>query len=120
MKLGRLIASNAVATLALFFVLQFCDVGTWVAQWNVAQWKADARRTIDLGYLIDLGPRGWPALAEVARSTRDNGVRAEAETLLRRISGEQTIAAMERDWRAYQQRRDSRLRWLLQEFPPLP
>ena len=120
MNLARLIGSNAIATLALFFILQFCDVGTWVGRWNVAQWKADPRRTLDMAYLASLGPRGWPALPEEAQDAPSNLYNVEAESRLQDFSRREMIAAAQRGWRSYQHRRDTRAGWLVRMFPPAP
>lgn len=111
LKLEKLIFSNALATVALLFGLQFCDVGTWVANWNVAQWTAHPDRALDVEYLVRLGPRGWPALLQVAQGT--GSVSRQAGDALREIIAEKQAAAGERDWRSFQARRDGRTEQLL-------
>ncbi len=119
MQLGKLIRSNALVTLLLFFIVQYCDVATWVAQRNVAQWKADSRRILDLTYLESLGPCGWPALAEVAQDPRGKPESDEATRILRIAVSREMISAKEHDWRSYQHRRHTRIRWLLENYTPL-
>jgi hypothetical protein len=119
MELGRLIGCNLLALLAFFFVIQFCDVGTWVGRWNVAQWKADPDRTLDIRYLDALGSRGWPALAEVAASDQPSFFKAEAESMLRAATEAEAGSRREHDWCAYQHRCHSRFCVLIRRFPEL-
>ncbi len=91
-----LLGSNAVATVALFFVLQFTDVAGWVARTNVARWEKGA--SIDIEYLANLGPTAWPELIRVARSTRNANTAGNAKQALQSLIHE----IKPTDWRAYQ------------------
>ena len=95
------------------------NVAQWKANWNVAQWKANSKRTLDLGYLLSLGPGGWPALDEVAQDRRGLTQSAEAHRPLQTVVSQYMHAAKERDWRGYQHKRDNRLEWLSRNYPPL-
>ncbi len=117
-RLERLIFSNAIATFALFFTLQFCDVGTWVANWNVTRWKAQPGRALDVEYLSSLGSRGWPALAEIARSEQNSPTRERAVLALRELAMWENTLSTTRDWRAYQMRRDRRAEQLIRTYRP--
>jgi hypothetical protein len=113
LQIHRLVFENTCATFALFFILQWCDVGTWVAQRNVARWEVEPNRTLDLAYLAALGPCGWPALEAVAGSTHHPDTAAEAAQRLRDTAIE--IARLKSpDWRSYQARRDTRARQLIE------
>jgi hypothetical protein len=122
MNLGRLLLANVLATFALFFVLQFADVGKVVAEYNVAQWKrAPNERTLDVDYLRALGSSGWEALLEV----RESGLKpaaTRAEMLLREIAQSEGARLARQDWREWQARRDPRTARLVgevQQWPPV-
>jgi hypothetical protein len=68
-NLNRLLFSNALATFALFFGIQFLDVAKWVADDNVVRWQNDPHRTLDVEYLQSLGASAWPALVTVAETS---------------------------------------------------
>ncbi len=90
-----LLGGNALATLALFFALQFFDVAGWVARFNVARWEQG--KTLDVEYVASLGPTAWPALIHVAQTSRkDTGQEADAQ--LRNLAQEYRRD----DWRALQ------------------
>jgi len=108
MNLGRLIFANTVATFVLFFTLQFCDVGTWVANWNVSRWINGEHASIDLAYLVSLGPKGWPGLSRIVASERDSSVSALVRDHLATIAGIERDAMANSDWRSFQFRRASR------------
>jgi len=120
LNLGRLLLQNAAATVFLFFVLQFSDVGTWVAHQNVARWKADPQRSLDLDYLVALGSRGWPALDELAGDPRQTSVRDRAREILRGMAVRERERSLTRDWRATQTRRDQRAASLIHAHLPPP
>ena len=105
MKLGQLLRSNALATFALFFVLQFADVASAVANYNVAQWLRDPRRTLDVEYLESLGAGGWRALVVVKQNARDSDSR-QAAVDLREIATRERFRIERQDWRETQTRRD--------------
>jgi hypothetical protein len=106
--LKRLLLQNAVSTFCLFLGLQFCDVGTWVADWNVNRWLRDPWRTLDVNYLTALGARGWPALQRLAQAKPDSLAGARAREVLRRAVADASSSPV--DWRSAQLRRDLRLR----------
>jgi uncharacterized membrane protein len=108
MKLGRLFFGNAVATFALFFTLQFCDVGTWVANWNVSRWIKGEHPAIDLRYLLSLGARGWPGLSRIADNEDNAAMSALAKSHLASIAASERGAIHGSDWRSLQLRREAR------------
>ncbi len=97
--------------------LQFCDVGAWVANWNVSQWKAHPGRGLVLEYLGSLGPRGWPGLLQVALGTGPIG--RQAENMLRHVIAQEQASAAQRDWRSFQSRRQRRAEQLVQTQWPV-
>ena len=98
-----LLGTNALATFALFFLLQFANVAAFVAEYNFGRWERD-RTTLDISYMAALGPGAWPTLLRVAASSRDH-VAQEARGHL------EVLAAIEHDtdWRATQLRREHSL-----------
>jgi hypothetical protein len=112
---NALIFRNVLATFALFFVVQFPDVGREVAQYNVAQWRHDPSRTLDTAYLESLGPGGWRALCTVAltmgRLTPDILDARQRVVQLAAVAAERRASA---DWRSFQWRREAADRQLLE------
>jgi hypothetical protein len=112
-----LVLTNLAATFALFFILQFPDVARWVAESNVARWKNDPSRTLDVDYLASLGPSAIPSLIEVAQTP--GRPEADAASLVLR---ERQAAAQRRladlDWRSWQQRKIRNLRLLAEHNWP--
>jgi hypothetical protein len=108
MNLGRLFLVNTITTFALFFTLQFCDVGTWVANWNVARWIKGDHASIDIDYLVSLGPRGWPGLSTIESSDRNKSVTAEVRFRLSKIANAERESARQTDWRSFQARHAAR------------
>lgn len=113
----KLLFRNCLATLTLFFVMQFCDVGTWVAHWNVTQWRERSGHVLDVKYLARLGPRGWPALQEVARPVSTDPIEADAWQALGKIVARERQRTEPRDWRSYQARYQHRVDALLHAYP---
>ena len=112
-NLNRLLFSNALATFALFFAIQFCDVAKWVADYNVHRWQNDPRRTLDVAYLQSLGASAWPALLTVAETT------GRRETLwashaVRQVRESQRQTVENRNWRSWQWRTELNERKLLE------
>ena len=101
--LNWLILSNGLATLALFFVMQFLNVEGWVAHYNVARWKLNSQKGLDLDYLACLGAPAWPALKQAAESGLP-GARDAAKRLEHFIEQERSDRKY-RDWRSWQARR---------------
>lgn len=63
-SLNWLAFANAVAVLAIFYVVQFLDVRGFVAEYNTTRWLERKTSRLDLAYLRSLGT---PALAQFAR-----------------------------------------------------
>ncbi len=105
-----LITSNVLVTLALFFVLQFPDIAGWVARVNVAEWKSDLRHTLDLDYLVALGPTAWLQLPEVAAQTGHAEIVESARFRLRHMPAKESKRLLHEDWRSIQFRRDAATR----------
>lgn len=120
MKLGRLFFRNAVAAFTLFFLLQFCDVGTWVANWNVSRWIKGEHASIDFRYLFSLGPKGWPGLTQIAESQRDPSISELIGAHLERVAVNEREAARNTDWRSFQARHSSRRAALFKFRTPNP
>jgi Domain of unknown function (DUF4173) len=120
MRLGRLFFGNAIATFVLFFILQFCDVGTWVANWNVSRWVRGEHPSIDVEYLVSLGPKGWPGLSAIALSDRNLPVSADARARLTEIASLEREHANNSDWRSYQARGAARRAEVLTRWTPHP
>ncbi|MEA3213008.1 MAG: hypothetical protein QOE70_6065 [Chthoniobacter sp.] len=111
--LGWLLFANALATFALFFMIQFPDVARWVADYNVARWQQDPRRTLDVDYLESLGPSAYPALIAVAETPN----RPEAHEAFQKAQQRKEIERVYLDnlnWRSWQQREVRNARWLLE------
>ena len=118
MELRRLFFANSVATFVLFFTLQFCDVGTWVANWNVERWIKGDSLSIDLQYLASLGPKGWPGLSKIVLSRHDAIVCQEARFRLQNTALGQQELSNESDWRAFQGRTAARRAELIAQWKP--
>ena len=104
-----LLGRNAWATFALFFILQFPDVGAYVARYNVAQWLSAIdrreRREIDVAYIASLGPGAWPQLRRIAAAGRDSSAAARARERLAELRATEAADAAGEDWREWQWRR---------------
>lgn len=61
-SLSWLIGGCVLAVFATLYITQFLDLEGWSANYNVAQWEKDRSRNLDVSYLRELGPSGWPAL----------------------------------------------------------
>jgi hypothetical protein len=103
-RLGRLIFANALATFALFFVLQFLDVASWVARYNVARWQNDSTRTLDVAYLDSLGASASPFLIQVAETPNRAEAHEAFDVIQARKTGAHRLVA-ETNWRAWQWRK---------------
>lgn len=107
-SLAWLIMSNAIATFALFYLVQFLNVGGWVADANVRRWAADpSAHPLDVRYLAELGPPAWPALERAANGPLHLPETAEACQVLGEIRSRERLAAEQEDWRSYQWNRNS-------------
>jgi hypothetical protein len=101
--LGWLVFANLLATFALFFVVQFLDVRRWVAEYNVARWREDRSRTLDVEYLASLGPSAYRQLIAVAETPgrRDAHFAFQKAQELRDAAREE-LANL--NWRSWQSR----------------
>jgi len=108
-----LIVRNLVATFVLFFALQFPNVAGVVARYNVGRWQRDPSRSLDLDYLVMLGPGAWPALVELAGDQRDPSLRARATIRVSSIAARESVLRKKRDWRSWQIRRDAGVKSVL-------
>ncbi len=96
-SLHWLAAGNAFAVFALFYAVQFWDMGGFVAKWNVDRWERHSRWRIDLYYLVseEMGSSGWRELRRVAGGEREPEA-SLARSLLRR-QAEPSVS-----WRSWQ------------------
>jgi uncharacterized membrane protein (UPF0136 family) len=107
-SLNRLIFHNVLAIFALFFVVQFLDVAGFVARFNVAQWRRDHERTLDLDYLESLGPGGWRALCSLAADEEEPmpAVVRHAKGRVARLNVSELERRGRANWRSFQFRED--------------
>jgi len=112
-NLNRLVFSNALATFALFFVIQFLDVAKWVADDNVLRWQNDPHRTLDVAYLHSLGASAWPALITAAETPGRQEAHAAFVTV-HKLRESQRRNLEEGNWRSWQWRTTSNARTLLE------
>ena len=102
-----LIWRNAVATFALFFVLQFLDVIAWVCRYNVERGPARGEgHNFNIAYQLTLGPNAWPVLLRAAETLPQGRVREDLRIGLREVARTQRSRPWEADWRERQFRRD--------------
>jgi hypothetical protein len=109
---NRLLLVNVITTFGLFFVLQFPDVAKWVAEYNVARWQQDSKRTLDVAYLNSLGLSAVPSLITVAETSG----RPEAHAAFQFIQARKGIAPAiveGANWRTWQSRKFWNARQLL-------
>ena len=120
-NLGALLWRNVLATFVLLFIVQFTDIARWVARFNVAQWRSQPGRTLDLAYLETLGPGAWPALCDVAAASGGGATSQHAREIVEKLAAAESRAT--RDWRSYQARRGIHGRQLIAtaaRFQPPP
>lgn len=97
--IGRLLRECAVSAFVVLFCLQFADVGGWVARFNVWRWQGGASgRSLDLPYLVSLGPSALPVLQELQRNGLPTGEAGREIRLAYREKWET------RNWRSFQLR----------------
>ena len=112
-----LLGRNVAATILVFFFLQFPDVASHVARYNVDHWLAAVEKrqpeALDLDYLTSLGPSAWPHLQRVATSPHATSIRTTARETLQAIRGGERHSAANEDWREWQWRRTKARRDLL-------
>ena len=110
-NLNWLILANALATLVLFFVMQFLNVAGWVAQYNVTHWERDPSKPLDRGLLQGMGSPAWYAIDRVAVSGRSE---AEwARVWLKEAKKKEREALKTSNWRSWQGRHAANATWLL-------
>jgi len=103
-NLSALIWRNALATFALFFLVQFPDVAGMVARFNVEQWRNEPSRTLDLAYLEALGPSAWPSICAVAEMKDAPFTAERARELVEKLASAEEERNAQPNWRAYQWR----------------
>ncbi len=105
----RLIWRNAVATFALFFVLQYLDVIGWVCRFNVERGpKRGEGPAFNIAYQLNLGPNAWPVLLHAAETLPPGEVRENLRLGLREMARIQHAQPWAADWRERQFRPDRR------------
>ena len=110
---SRLIWRNAVATFALFFVLQFLDVIAWVCRYNVERGPARGEGCgFNIAYQLYLGPNAWPVLLRAAETLPPGQVREDLRLGLREVARTQRTRPWEANWRERQFRLDRNARAL--------
>jgi hypothetical protein len=110
-----LLGRNAVATLALFFILQFANVDAWVAQTNIARWsqrmsaaaQPNEAPWIDVDYLFTLGPGAWPTLQRLSIDPRDPTVSAAVNARMTQLVTDQRALAESEGWQSWQARQQA-------------
>lgn len=116
-SLEWLLLSNLLATFALFFIMQFLDVARWVADFNVAHWQRTPGRTLDVQYLVNLGPSAYPALIAAAE-TPARGEACEALIHARTQREQERQRLPQLNWRSWQLRADWNAKLLVaHQFP---
>ena len=104
---SRLIWRNAVATFALFFILQFLDVVGWVCRYNVERWRTQPERFgVNVAYQLNLGVDAWPVLLDAARNLPKGDVREDVILGLREVASRERESLTDLNWRESQIRRD--------------
>ena len=104
---SRLIWRNAVATFALFFILQFLDVVGWVCRYNVVRWRTQPERFgVNVAYQLNLGVDAWPVLLDAARNLPKGDVRDDVILGLREVASRERESLTDLNWRESQIRRD--------------
>ncbi len=115
-----LIWRNAVATFALFFVLQFPDVIAWVCRYNVERGPSRGQGYgFNIAYQLTLGPDAWPVLLRAAETLPQGRVRDDLRLGLREVARTHPARPWEADWRERQFRRDRNARELWAWAAPL-
>ena len=112
-NLNWLILSNALATLALFFVMQLLNVAGWVANYDVRHWEREPKRVLERGLLQGLGSPAWFAVERVAASGRPEA--QWAKDWIQLSKSKEREALKTRNWRSWQARHAADAAWLLRE-----
>jgi hypothetical protein len=102
---GWLFGSGCIALFSLFYILQFCDLGAFVASYDVDRWIHPGTHTqADVYYLGDLGPGAWSQLQRLAKS--DSRFAQTAQLVLERIHSDiLQHSAQKQPWQSFQFRR---------------
>ena len=115
-----LIWRNAVATFALFFVLQFLDVIAWVCRYNVERGSSPGQGYgFNIAYQLTLGPNAWPVLLRAAETLPQGQVREDLRLGLREVARTNSSRPWDANWRAHQFRRDRNAHELFAWAAPL-
>jgi hypothetical protein len=104
-RLSWLCGSGSIAVFSLFYVLQFCDLGGYVASYNVDRWiRPTAHMQVDLDYLGQLGPGAWSSLQRLADSS--SPLSGPAQVVLTRIRSKVSQGSFKKKhWQTFQFRR---------------
>ncbi len=109
-----LLGANAIATFALFFLLQIPDTRAAIARFNVSQWERQPYRILDLAYIQRLGPTAWPEFARIAAAPHNAAFAARARDSLKILAARESHRLASQNWRSIQLRGDSASRRVIQ------
>jgi hypothetical protein len=99
--LARLLWRNTLVAFALFYVMQFLDVGGYVSRWCARKTIAEATWGFDVTYWSTQGSTAWPALLAVANGPEGHPQRENARTLIEQLRKDEA-STQPPDWRAWQ------------------
>jgi hypothetical protein len=104
-RFGWLCSSGSLTVCTLFYLLQFCDLGGFVASYNVDRWlQPTAKTQVDLCYLSNLGPGAWRSLERLADSNSPGS--ESARVALTRIRSKVWQGSLKKKpWQTFQWRR---------------
>lgn len=104
-SLNWMIFSNAVAVLAIFYVVQFVDVNGFVARYNTQCWLENRKKRLDMNYLYRLEPSALPELVRVEREAKGT---PQAKAACLELERARTAwEGRKADWRSWQWRAES-------------
>ncbi len=112
-----LFGSGCAAVFSLFYILQFCDLGGFVASYDVDRWMhGDTHTQADVFYLEELGPGAWSSLQRLAES--HSRFAQPAQLILNQIR-ENIVqqGSKKQHWQSFQLRRYLCETRLLQSYP---
>lgn len=101
-RLGWLLGRNALATFALFYVIQFCDCAGYASNWCAQKAVSESAWRFDARYWATQGPAAWPAILKVAKSPREGATKSNAVIYLAEVR--ELARQAKWDWRSYQWR----------------
>jgi hypothetical protein len=111
-SLPWLLGANAALVFAVFYIVQFLDLGSMAASYNVSRWEKDPSHPLDIHYLQTLGSGGWGALRHVAlKSDRSHEFYAAVNALDQALAEHKT-SMKNKNWRSWQARRTWNERYL--------